>query len=76
MRSPHEAEEAGAIAGMTETYGRRRRFEDETVAFYKGSAIEVGHIVAVTEDGYLIRHHVPGEGSVVVEVRDVALLPY
>jgi len=88
----HAAEYAAAIDGMTEVYGSRRtaagtydgvrrRWEpDDTVAFLINANIRIGHVLEVehgeTRDRYTVRYHEPGQGSLVAEVVDLALLPY
>lgn len=85
----HEREGKAAAAAMVETYGvtggtyrdgRCRWKEDDCVMFWHGGDLCRGHIMEVIEgvkrDTYRIRRHVEGGGSEVVEVNDLALLPY
>ena len=85
----HAKEAAGAVAGIMEAYGtaagnwdgHRRRWQvDDYVLFWLDGYLSRGHVMEVVEgvehDRYLIRTHVEGGGSKVVEVRDMALLPY
>lgn len=85
----HYREADGAVAGMAETYGyaagnyredRRRWNVDDYVLFQYRGGLCRGHVVAVEfgakSDLYRIRRHVPGAGSEVVEVVDLALMVF
>ena len=85
----HCAEAAAACAAVGEFYGtssgnwdgdRRRWSEGDPVLFYHQGQVSRGCVMrcdyGVERDTYLVRRHVVGGGSEIVEVRDRAMLVY
>jgi len=86
----HYAEAAAACAAVGEFYGsassgnwdghRRRWQEGDPVLFYHQGQVSRGCVMrcdyAEERDTYLVRRHVVGGGTEIVEVRDRAMLVY
>jgi len=86
----HYAEAAAACAAVGEFYGsaspgswdgnRRRWQEGDPVLFYHQGQVSRGCVMrcdyGVERDTYLVRRHVVGGGTEIVEVRDLAMLVY
>ena len=85
----HYAEAAAACAAVGEFYGtssgncdghRRRWEENDPVLFYHQGQVSRGCVMrcdyGVERDTYLVRRHVVGGGTEIVEVRDRAMLVY
>ena len=85
----HCAEAAAACAAVGEFYGtssgncdgqRRRWEENDPVLFYHQGQVSRGCVMrcdyGVERDTYLVRRHVVGGGTEIVEVRDRAMLVY
>jgi len=86
----HYAEAAAACAAVGEFYGsassgnwdghRRRWEENDPVLFYHQGQVSRGCVMrcdyAEERDTYLVRRHVVGGGTEIVEVRDRAMLVY
>ena len=86
----HYAEAAAACAAIGEFYGsaspgncdgqRRRWEENDPVLFYHQGQVSRGCVMqcdyGVERDTYLVRRHVVGGGTEIVEVRDRAMLVY
>ena len=86
----HCAEAAAACAAVGEFYGsaspgncdgqRRRWEENDPVLFYFQGQVSRGCVMqcdyGVERDTYLVRRHVVGGGTEIVEVRDRAMLVY
>ena len=86
----HFAEAAAACAAVGEFYGsassgnwdgqRRRWEENDPVLFYHQGQVSRGCVMrcdyGVERDTYLVRRHVVGGGTEIVEVRDRAMLVY
>jgi len=86
----HYAEAAAACAAVGEFYGsassgnwdghRRRWNENDPVLFYHQGQVSRGCVMrcdyAEERDTYLVRRHVVGGGTEIVEVRDRAMLVY
>jgi len=86
----HYAEAAAACAAVGEFYGaaspgnwdghRRRWHENDPVLFYHQGQVARGCVMrcdyAEERDTYLVRRHVVGGGTEIVEVRDRAMLVY
>jgi hypothetical protein len=86
----HYAEAAAACAAVGEFYGaaspgnwdghRRRWRENDPVLFYHLGQVSRGCVMrcdyAEERDTYLVRRHVVGGGTEIVEVRDRAMLVY
>ena len=86
----HFAEAAAACAAVGEFYGsassgnwdgqRRRWEENDPVLFYYQGQVSRGCVMrcdyGVERDTYLVRRHVVGGGTEIVEVRDRAMLVY
>ena len=86
----HFAEAAAACAAVGEFYGsassgnwdgqRRRWEENDPVLFYFQGQVSRGCVMrcdyGVERDTYLVRRHVVGGGTEIVEVRDRAMLVY
>ena len=86
----HFAEAAAACAAVGEFYGsaspgnwdghRRRWEENDPVLFYHQGQVTRGCVMrcdyGVERDTYLVRRHVVGGGTEIVEVRDRAMLVY
>jgi hypothetical protein len=86
----HCAEAAAACAAVGEFYGsaspgncdgqRRRWEENDPVLFYYQGQVSRGCVMqcdyGVERDTYLVRRHVVGGGTEIVEVRDRAMLVY
>ena len=85
----HDAEAAAACAAVGEFYGpspgnwdghRRRWSEGDPVLFYCQGQVSRGCVMrcdyADERDTYLVRRHLVGGGTEIVEVRDRAMLVY
>jgi hypothetical protein len=85
----HCAEAAAACAAVGEFYGassgnwdgdRRRWSEGDPVLFYHQGQVSRGCVMrcdyAEERDTYLVRRHLVGGGTEIVEVRDRAMLVY
>ena len=85
----HDSEAAAACAAVGEFYGsspgnwdghRRRWSEGDPVLFYYQGQVSRGCVMqcdyGVERDTYLVRRHLVGGGTEVVEVRDRAMLVY
>ena len=86
----HFAEAAAACAAVGEFYGsassgnwdgqRRRWEENDPVLFYFQGQVSRGCVMrcdyGVERDTYLVRRHLVGGGTEIVEVRDRAMLVY